>query len=152
LGPVCRRLAVIDLHTGLGPWGYGELIGSGSSGDVWERLQRWYGPEVTRPGLGPSSSSVVSGSVPVFLRRMLPAVELTYLALEFGTRPIDQVLAALRADAWLHAVPDRPTPHREAIRRQVRDAFLIDSPAWRAAVYGRCADVVLRACRGLGQG
>ena len=41
-------------------------------------------------------------------------------------------LAALRADAWLHAVPDRPTPHREAIRRQVRDAFLIDSPAWRA--------------------
>ncbi len=41
LGPACRRLAVIDLHTGLGPWGYGELIGSGSSGDVWERLQRW---------------------------------------------------------------------------------------------------------------
>lgn len=74
----------------------------------------------------------------------------TYLALEFGTRPIDQVLAALRADAWLHAVPDRPTPDREAIRRQVRDAFLIDSPAWRTATYGRCADVVLRACRGLG--
>jgi len=70
---------VIDLHTGLGPWGYGELIGSGSTDDDWERLQRWYGPEVTRPGRGPSSSSVVSGSVPVFLRRMLPAVELTYL-------------------------------------------------------------------------
>ena len=150
LGPACRRLALIDLHTGLGPWGYGELIGSGSNGDDWERLQRWYGPEVTRPGLGPSSSSVVSGSVTEFLRRMLPAVELTFLVLEFGTRPIDEVLAALRADAWLHAVPDRPTPHREAIRRQVREAFLIDSPAWRAAVYGRCADVVLRACRGLG--
>jgi hypothetical protein len=150
LGPACRRLALIDLHTGLGPWGYGELIGSGSTGDDWERLQRWYGPEVTRPGLGSSSSSVVSGSVTEFLRRMLPAVELTFLVLEFGTRPIDEVLAALRADAWLHAVPVRPTPHREAIRRQVRDAFLIDSPAWRAAVYGRCADVVLRACRGLG--
>jgi hypothetical protein len=150
LGPACRRLAVIDLHTGLGPWGYGELIGSGSSGDDWERLQRWYGPEVTRPGRGPSSSSVVSGSVPEFLRRLAPSLELTYLALEFGTRPIDAVLAALRADAWLHAVPDRPTPHREAIRRQVKGAFLIDSPAWRAAIYGRCADVVLRACRGLG--
>lgn len=50
LGPACRRLAVIDLHTGLGPWGYGELIGSGSTGTDWERLQRWYGPEVTRPG------------------------------------------------------------------------------------------------------
>lgn len=143
---------MIDLHTGLGPWGYGELIGSGSSDSDWERLQRWYGPEVTRPGQGPSSSSVVSGSVPVFLRRLAPSLELTVLALEFGTRPIDAVLAALRADAWLHAVPDRPTPHREAIRRQVRDAFLIDSPAWRAAIVGRCADVVLRACRGLGGG
>jgi hypothetical protein len=149
LGPACRRLAVIDLHTGLGPWGYGELIGSGATGADAERLQSWYGPEVTRPGGGTSSSAVVSGSVPVFLRRMLPAVELTVLALEFGTRPIAQVLAALRADAWLHAVPDRPTPHREAIRRQLRDAFLVDSPAWRAAIYGRCADVVLRACRGL---
>jgi hypothetical protein len=141
---------VIDLHTGLGPSGYGELIGSGSTEADAERLQRWYGPEVTRPGLGPSSSSVVSGSLPVFLRRIAPAVEHTVLALEFGTRPIDEVLAALRADAWLHAVPDRPTPHREAIRQQVREAFLIDSPAWRAAIYGRCADVVLRACRGLG--
>jgi hypothetical protein len=82
-------------------------------------------------GLGPSSSSVVSGSVPVFLRRLAPSLELTYLALEFGTRPIAEVLAALHADAWLHALPDRPTPHREAILRQVREAFLIDSPAWR---------------------
>ncbi len=93
---------------------------------------------------------MVSGSVPVFLRRLTPSLELTVLALEFGTRPIDAVLAALRADAWLHAMPDRPTPHREAIRRQVRGAFLIDSPTWRAAIYGRCADVLLRACRGLG--
>ena len=101
------------------PWGYGELIGGGSSGAGFERARRWYGAEVTDPGL------------------------------EFGTRPIEEVLAALRADAWLHAVPDRPTPHRESIRRQVREAFLIDSPAWKASVYGRSADVVLRACRAL---
>lgn len=92
---------------------------------------------------------MVSGSLSEFLHQLAPSLELTYLALEFGTRPIAEVLAALRADAWLHAVPDRPNPHREAILRQVRGAFLIDSPACRAAVYGRCADVVLRACRGL---
>jgi hypothetical protein len=112
-------------------------------------VQNWYGPEVTRPSQGTSQSAVVSGAFSELFRRQAPGLELTYLALEFGTRPIEAVLAALRADAWLHAVPDRPTPHREAIRRQVRDAFLIDSPAWRAAVYGRCADVVLRACRAL---
>ncbi len=110
---------------------------AGSSPSTWARP-------------GPLQLPVVSCSVPVFLRRLAPALELTVLALEFDT-PLRRCGAAgLRADAWLHAVPDRRTPHREAIRRQVRDAFLIDSPAWRAAVYGRCADVVLRACRGLG--
>ena len=153
LGPSTRHLVVIDLHTGLGPWGYGELIGSGVGEADFERLRRWYGPEVTRSGGGTSASAGVSGSLPEFLRRLAPSLELTYLALEFGTRPIATVLAALRADAWLHAPPDRPTPHREAIRRQLRDAFQIDSSAWKAAVYGRSADVVLRACRGLaGQG
>ncbi len=56
-------------------------------------------------------------------------------------------LAALRADAWLHAVPDRPTPHRDAIRRQVRDAFLIDSPAWRAGGWWAEPQVRLAAGR-----
>jgi hypothetical protein len=150
LGPTTERLAVIDLHTGLGPWGYGELIGGGAGGAGFERLRRWYGPEVTDPGQGTSQSAEVSGALPEALQRMAPQRELTYLVLEFGTRPIGEVLAALRADAWLHAVPDRSTPHRETIRRRVREAFFSDSPAWQAAVYGRCADVVLRACRALG--
>jgi hypothetical protein len=59
------------------------------------------------------------------------------------------VLTALRADNWLHAIPGRQTPLRATIERQVRDAFYVDSPAWKAAVYGRAADFVLRASRGL---
>jgi hypothetical protein len=45
-------------------------------------------------GRGLSSSSVVLGSVSEFLRRLAPSLELTYVALEFGTRPIAEVLAA----------------------------------------------------------
>lgn len=150
LVPATDRLAVIDLHTGLGPWGYGELICSGASAAGLERARRWYGPEVTDPSRGPSQSAAVTGALSQLFQRLVPDLTLTYLALEFGTLPIEAVLAALRADAWLHAVPDRDTPHRNAIRQQLREAFLVDSPAWKAAVYGRTADVVLRACRALG--
>jgi hypothetical protein len=58
------------------------------------------------------------------------------------------IVTALRGDHWLHAVRDRHTPLRQSIERQVRDAFYVDTPAWKAAVYGRAADFVLRTGRG----
>ena len=82
-------------------------------------------------------------------RALEPATAVTYLALEFGTRPILEVLGALRADSWLHAVPGRDTAHRAPIQAQMQQAFYVDTPAWKAAVYGRAADFVLRAGRGL---
>src|SRR5262249_33000701 len=57
-------------------------------------------------------------------------LEVTYLALEFGTQPSWEVLTALRADHWLHAVPNRVTGLRDGVKRQIRDAFYIDAPWW----------------------
>jgi len=91
----------------------------------------------------------VTGSIADALQGALPAVQVTPIGLEFGTQPIMSVLTALRADHWLHAVEGRQTPLREAIKKQIRDAFYVDKPVWRAAVYGRTADIVLRAGRGL---
>ena len=49
-----------------------------------------------------------------FCRRCLSAIdselEIIYLALEFGTVSSMEELSALRADHWLHAVPNRDTP------------------------------------------
>ena len=144
-----KALAAIDLHTGLGPTGYGELIYLGPPGAAKERAVKWYGPEVRDPQEGSSVSAVVTGSIADALQGALPAVQVTPIGLEFGTQPIMSVLTALRADHWLHAVEGRQTPLREAIKKQIRDAFYVDKPAWRAAVYGRTADIVLRAGRGL---
>lgn len=154
-----ERLAVLDIHTGLGPTGYGEPIYTGDSAEGYERALRWYGPEVTRIGASGaegattegarSASAAVSGDVVTAFQELDPAIELTYLALEFGTRPILDVLSALRADSWLHAIPDRVTPHRGPIQTQMQEAFYVDTPGWKAAVYGRTADFVLRASRGL---
>lgn len=170
------QLAVLDIHTGLGPMGYGEPIHAGDTPEGYARAVRWYGPEVTRSSedeasgacgnplaaLAPdsllpaaglrSASAPISGAMVGAFSTLEPTTELTYLALEFGTRPILEVLGALRADSWLHAVPGRDTAHRAPIQAQMQQAFYVDTPAWKAAVYGRTADFVLRAGRGLAAG
>lgn len=150
LAPTVRNLAIFDFHTGLGPTGYGEPIYTGTQDAGFERAKRWYGPELTSMTKGTSTSAEVAGSVAGAFGDLSPAVAVTYVALEYGTRPLLEVLTALRADHWLHAITNRQTPLRDQIKRQIRDAFYPDSPAWKAAVYGRAADFILRASRGLG--
>jgi len=72
------------------------------------------------------------------------------VALEYGTKPVWEVLTALRADHWLHSIPNRPTELRGDIKRNLRDAFYVDRSDWKAAVYGRAADFTFRTARGLG--
>lgn len=142
-----RTFVVLDIHSGLGPMGYGEPIYLGGDDVGFERAKVWFGPDTTRPGAGASAD--VSGTLGEAIGAMHRNCETTCLALEFGTKPIMEVLTALRADHWLHAVPDRKTPLSGQIRRLTRDAFYVESSPWQAAVYGRAADLLLRASRNL---
>jgi uncharacterized protein DUF2817 len=145
--PGLESLAVIDLHTGLGPLGYGEPIFVGERDDDYRRAVEWYGPDVKNVARGGSVSAEVVGAMYRGVRESASNATLTYIALEFGTHPINTILTALRADHWLHAVRNRETPLRATISRQIRDAFYVDTPAWKAATYGRAADMIVRAGR-----
>jgi hypothetical protein len=72
-----------------------------------------------------------------------------YIALEYGTVAVVEVLTALRADNKLHAVADRQSPLAQSIKAQIRAALYVDTSYWKAAVFGRFADFVVRASRGL---
>src|SRR5882757_143461 len=57
-----RRVGVIDFHTGLGPFGHGELICAVAPGaKSFARAKAWYGDEMTSPEGGTSTSAVVVG-------------------------------------------------------------------------------------------
>ena len=98
---------------------------------------------------GESVSARLTGTMARGIERARPELELTLIGLEFGTRPVMEVLTALRADHWLHSHGAGDPQAAAQIRRQMRDAFYCDSPAWQAAVYGRTADLAFRALRGL---
>lgn len=139
-----RRVHVVDLHTGLGPWGHGELITSYQPTDPGYRrgTEIWGG--VTSMYDGTSTSAPLVGDWLDTLDRQLPESEVTAIALEYGTVDPVTVLQALRADAWLHAnttVLDDPELGTET-RATVRAAFIDDDPAWLEAVTGRFDEVI----------
>jgi hypothetical protein len=144
-----ERVAVVDLHTGLGPFGVGELLGPRPMTPTWERARSWYG-ELTTPGEAESVSAAVSGDVLDGIERRLPDhVEYTPAAIEWGTVDIVEVLQALRGDAWLHAYGDPTDRDAAPIKAALRAAFAPDDSEWAALVGARFEEVMGQAVAGL---
>jgi len=145
-----ERLAWIDFHTGLGPWGHGEKIYSGpDDAAAIARAKSWYGGDVTTFYDGTSTSAALTGVSFHAALEACPDGEYTGIALEYGTRPFNDVFQALRADQWLANNPGTGEPIRSAIKRRMLDAFHDGSDAWKAMAYGQARVVVLQALRAL---
>jgi len=145
------RIVAIDLHTGLGPYAYGEPIIVGGSERQCELAKTRFGPEVKNLESGDSASSVLTGTLAHALDGQRNHCDVTFIGLEFGTKPAADVLAALRGDHWLQGAPNVESSLRQQIKKNLRDAFYVDAPHWQAAVYGRTADFVIRAARVLAE-
>lgn len=138
-----ERVAVLDLHTGLGPWAEVELITPEVPGTpAYDRAISWWGGQVASNTAGKSVSSPLSGEWLNRLDDWLDGVEVTQVALEWGTVDAVTVLQALRADNWLHVHGDPTGPDAPAIKAELRAAFAPDDPAWAAAVHQRFVEVL----------
>jgi len=147
-----HRVCIVDLHTGLGPWGHGELISHEGQGDAgYERGKNWWG-DVRSMIDGESVSANLSGDWLGCVESFIPQCEVTGVALEFGTVDIVTVLQALRADAYLHAYGDPTGTEAENVRQQVREAFADDDPAWLATLVPRFDEVINAAITNLPAG
>jgi hypothetical protein len=147
-----KQVAFIDLHTGLGPYGVGEIINNhGADEPAFARVADWFGGEATSTAAGSSSSAPTSGDITLGVERALPQAEVTGVTLEYGTLPVKEVLDAVRADNWLHARGDLRAPLARDIKAQVRAAFYPAADDWKGMVFERSVDVLRRALAGLSQ-
>ena len=146
-----ERIAVVDFHTGLGPRGYGEIIGRGGPGDQqYERTVAWYGPGVKSAAVGNSASVRLSGTIDFGYRRACPDAEQTAITLEFGTLPLEEVHEAIRADNWLYAKGGADaSSHFKAIKAQTRAAFYGEDSQWKADIWARGQEIVEQALAGV---
>ena len=127
-----RRVVHVDYHTGLGRRGtykLGVSVDDASARVSW--LRSFFGASSVQ---GLSTDGVlypIRGVLGDWLQQQLPRSEYHCLLAEFGTIPILDVLAALRAEnrAWHHG---RGEPLAlERARAQLREAFDPSAAAWR---------------------
>jgi predicted deacylase len=147
-----RDLVVLDLHTGLGPWGYGELICDhlpDSAGAVTAR--RLYGAAIAEPALGTSTSVPKAGLADYAWHEQMNSRS-CYLTLEFGSYSTDALFDCLITDHqfWARYCPEsledeQWLPHRE----RLMEHFCPADPWWRQSVLLRAAQVVSQALHGL---
>ncbi|PJA31338.1 MAG: DUF2817 domain-containing protein [Zetaproteobacteria bacterium CG_4_9_14_3_um_filter_53_7] len=146
-----QRVAVIDFHTGIGPFGYGEPICDhppGSSGVILAR--DWFGDSVTEPALG-TSISVAKHGLSDYGWMHGVGEPLVFIALEFGTYSFDHMKQSLRADHWLHAsgAVDWHADQTQAIKAAIRKHFYPATPDWQEMVLCRSRQCIRQALAGL---
>jgi hypothetical protein len=149
-----RRVAWIDLHTGLGPSGLGERIfACRDDAAAFARAKAWWGGDGATPITsiydGSSTSALLTGLMWVSIYQECPQAEYTGIALEYGTVPIPEVIDALRGDHWLHQHPDAPAELQAAIKQRVKDAFYTDTDVWRGQIVSQARQAMFQAVDGL---
>jgi len=143
-----RDLAVIDLHTGLGSYGYGEIICDHEPDSGGARTaSRWYGESVALPLLGTSSSVPKLGLLDYAWHEIMNDRS-CYITLEFGTFSTDQLFEILLRDHQLWAQSDNEQArleHRKVMHRH----FCPNDQAWREMVLFRARQVIAQGLWGV---
>jgi hypothetical protein len=143
-----RDIAVIDLHSGLGPYGYGEIICDHHSGSYGVQVaHHWYGDSVTLPALGTSSSVPKTGLMDYAWHDIMNRRS-CHVTLEFGTYSTDQLFEVLLKDHQLWAQQDNRIDRLEH-SKHMRQHFYPDDDAWKAMVLFRARQVIAQAIQGL---
>lgn len=143
-----RDLAVIDLHTGLGSYGYGEIICDHQPDSPGAHAaRRWYGDSVALPLLGTSSSVPKTGLLD-YAWHAIMSQRSCYITLEFGTFSTDQLFEILLRDHQLWAQPDNEQARLEHSKVMLHH-FCPGDRAWQEMVLFRARQVIAQALSGV---
>lgn len=146
-----EKLIAIDFHTGLGEHGAAEMITEDMPGSAgYARAKKMWGDYVRSSEAGESLSAPLTGTVDTAIAEWMDGRQLTFAALEVGTRSMRQVLSALREDNWLHMHADMGDSRASAIKAAIRDGFYPDTDEWKAMVWGHAMKVVDASLAALG--
>lgn len=142
-----RQLAVIDVHSGLGPYGYGELINDhpvNSTGFVIANT--WYGASVTAPVSGDSSSVPKLGLLDYQWHRLMQERG-CFITLEFGSYRTEALFDVILQDhrSWHKA--DKAAIQKSA--QAMKEHFCPEDAYWRELVIVKARQVIQLALEGL---
>jgi hypothetical protein len=146
-----RKVAFMDLHTGIGPWcDHIYLCFHPEGSPARERARAWWGERaVNLQGVTHKKLATYSGTIIDAVTQMLPAAEVTSVVVEFGTRPRHEMQRAGMAQRWMRFEGPRDPVLAAKVRREYEAAFYPADAEWRQAVLDQSRDFLDRGVRGI---
>lgn len=146
----CQRIGSLDIHTGLGPYGYGErILGCEDESASLQRARDWWGDTITSVNTGSSTSVPLTGPIQAALFRECEQAEQTNICLEYGTYPQLQTVLAMRGAHWLTRYGSDDPRQCAAIRQSLKDAFNPQDPWWQNEIWTQGRALFLQAVVGI---
>ena len=147
-----QNVALMDIHTGLGPYGHGDLIHAYPGESVeYKVFREWFGDEVIAINAGEygETAATAGGPIVAAMDSILPNHRSFALVNEYGTVEFDRVIKAIRADNWLHIKGDLDSEQGRAIKQEMRDCFYDVKDEWRQMIWDRAIWSFRRMADGL---
>ena len=149
-----ERICLVDIHSGLGPYGYGSVVCL-QQGEDLSRARNWFGDWLTTPQFNVDRTSghfhPTTGHPSREFQRLLKQSQVTSIVLEFGTYSSENNLQALLDDHWLEFNGAGRTETAVDIKSNILKAHYPDDPQWRYSVWTSCERVIRQAINGLMQ-
>ena len=148
-----QRIAVIDYHSGIGPYGYGQLINRDPEGSLaLARARQWYGQGLVAAEAKTDIHYPVAGGLCSGVAAALPKAQVTGVLLEDGTYDFDQALKAFRSHAPLFEPLQIDKATAEQLRREIQAFFYPACDDWLEMVWSRSEQVIRQTLVGIGGG
>jgi hypothetical protein len=145
----CKRLCVIDLHTGFGDFGAGMVISYDPEGDPrLERVRKWFDGQIYMPGAD-ADTPPHHESPYAFIARLVPGLSVTASILEYGTFPPSETRDLFTTSLYYQYYGDPKSPEGVAVRKRVSRFCYPEEDGWKRSVWTRGHEVIGRTLRGL---
>ena len=147
-----RRVAYLDLHTGIGPWcEHIYLCFHPEGSPARERARAWWGERaVNLQGVTHKALATYNGTIIDAFAGLLPGAEVTTIVVEFGTLPRRDMQCAGMAQRWLRFEGHRDPVLAAKVRREYESAFYPQDAEWRRAALEQSRDFIDRGVKGVG--
>lgn len=148
-----KRAFVIDFHTGLGPFGQGDIFSpySKSSKEHLFLSSCFDGQAIatTEGELDGEVDYEAKGPLICALDSILPDHETVGVVVEYGTVEMERIFNALLAENWFQTNPGLRLTQAETVKREMQACFYPDDPEWKTLVWDRAIWIMNKAAVGL---
>jgi hypothetical protein len=147
-----KHAAIIDLHTGIGPWMEHIYLCFHKEGSpARERARAWWGERaVNLAGVTHKALADYQGVLIDAFAAAMPKAQVTSIVVEFGTLKREEVQRANMGGRWLRYHGAKYPALARKVHAEFCEAFYPSDPQWRAAALEQSREIFERGIKGIG--